>query len=119
LQRRAIIETTGLNVDERANAPQAIGGRLRALMMVTALTVEEIAHLTGTSKGRVVDWLEGRVAPPRGRINRLAKQTGVTLAWVYYGDEGGLLPQTASLLRSALGHNREDPPSGGSPGGPA
>lgn len=105
-------------MDERANAPHAIGERLCALMVVRALTVEAVAYATGASKRHVVDWLAGRVTPRRGQINRLANQTGVTLAWIYYGDEGGVLPRTASLLRTALEHNREDPASGGSAGGP-
>jgi transcriptional regulator with XRE-family HTH domain len=116
---RSSVEAGRLTEKERANAPQAISDRLRALMTVAGLTERAVAHLTGTSEGHVAGWLEGSHAPPRSRMNRVARQAGVTLGWIYYGDEDDLPPQTASLLRSALAHNREDLPSGRSPAGPA
>ena len=82
------IETGGLSEQKRTNTPKAIGERLRALMTVSALTTKAVAHLTGTSEGHVVGWLEGRYAPPRGRMNRLTRQVGVKLAWVYEQDHG-------------------------------
>lgn len=102
-------------MDDRANAPQAIGQRVYALMTITALTPKTMARIIGTSEGNVVAWQEGYQRPPRRRVSRLARQAGVTLAWVYYGDEADLAPQIASLLRRALTHKSEDLSSGGSP----
>jgi hypothetical protein len=113
------IEAGRLTVGERPNTPRAIGERLRALVAVAALPTDAVVNITGASEGHVLGWLEGRQVPPRDRISRLARQAGVTVAWIYYGEEAGLPPQIASLLRRALAHNNEDPPSGRSPAGPA
>jgi len=95
-------------MEQRANSPNAIGERLRALLAVTSLAIEDMAHVTGTSKRHVVEWLEGGITPPRGRMNRLAQQTGVTLAWIYYGDDGRLGPLMATRLRLAVDRDKAE-----------
>lgn len=104
-------------MSQRVNSLHAIGERLHALLAVTSLTIGDVAHITSTPQRHVVEWVEGRMTPPSGRMRRLAQHTGVTLAWIYYGDEGELLPQITSRLRLAIAGRREGSSDGSLPDG--
>lgn len=85
---------------EPDHAAPAIGGRLRKLMVYTGLgTALALAQAVGTTEVEMLDWLEGRSEPDARVMNRLAGRSGVTLTWLYYGDEAALLPGIAARLR--------------------
>lgn len=85
------------------HAPPAIGARLRAVLTDTKLeTPERLAEMIGAAVPDIFDWIEGRTAPPPRMMNRLAMRAGVTMAWIFYGDETDLLPGVADRLRSAM-----------------
>lgn len=85
------------------HAPPAIGARLRALLADTKIeTPEKLAQMIGAAVPDIFDWIEGRTAPPPRMMNRLAMRAGVTMAWIFYGDETDLLPGVADRLRSAM-----------------
>jgi transcriptional regulator with XRE-family HTH domain len=85
---------------EPAHAPPAVGERLRDVMADAGLSPAALAMAIGATEPVVFDWLEGRVLPPVPLMNRLANRVGITLGFLYYGDESGLLPGVAARLRA-------------------
>jgi transcriptional regulator with XRE-family HTH domain len=78
----------------------AIGERLQLLMLDTGLTTpERLAQAIGAAEPDVIDWLAGNSLPPHRAMARLMRRCGVTMGWLYFGDEAGLLPGVAARLR--------------------
>jgi transcriptional regulator with XRE-family HTH domain len=85
---------------EPEHAMHAIGRRLRKLLVYTGLgSALALAQTVGATEAEMIDWMEGRSEPPARTMNRLANRSGVTLTWLYFGDETALLPGIAERLR--------------------
>lgn len=95
-----------VSLEERPYQPEhaahAIGERLKATMTFCGLKTQHFAEAIGTTEELVLDWIEGRSKPPPRLMNRLANRAGLTLAWIYFGDETSLLPAIAEQLRAIL-----------------
>ncbi len=93
--------------NEPPNATGAVARRLRAVMAVTGMTVEMMAQTIVASEAYVTELVAGSRYPKVQRMRRLAKRAGVTLGWIFYGDEVGLAPITAERLRAELANETD------------
>lgn len=96
---RAPVEARPYHPD---HAPPEIGRRLRALLADAGVSVEVMAQRIGATEADMRDWVAGRAKPDMRMMDRLADRAAVTLAWIYFGDDTGLLPGTAERLRKRL-----------------
>lgn len=86
-----------------AHAAPEVARRLLAVMQDCGLQeAAQVAAAIGSTEADVIDWLSGRMLPPLNLMNRLANRAGVTLVFLYFGDEAGLLPGAAVRLRALL-----------------
>ena len=85
-----------------AHSPPAVADRLQAIMSDIGLSEPELARAIGGTEAAVRDWLEGLLLPPMLLMTRLSRLTGITLQYIYYGSEDGLLPALAARLRAFL-----------------
>lgn len=84
----------------------AIGQRLRAAVVETEIfTAERLTELLGLppdSASTVRNWLNGTSRPKVSEAKRLKKLLGVTLDWIYEGDDTGQLQSKNIRLQAAL-----------------
>lgn len=87
-----------------------VGRRLQAVLEDCGLaSAAELAEMIGTTEAAVLDWLTGRSKPPPLLANRLANRTGITLVWLYFGDESDMLPGPLARLRRLLASMAAEP----------
>lgn len=81
------------------HALPAIARRLGAIFAYARFEPGGAAMMLGATEEDMRDWLAGRVRPPIQLMNRLAARIGVTLAWIYFGDDTDMAPGIVERLR--------------------
>lgn len=92
----------GAPITDRAelHAARAVGRRLQVMAAALGFTfdVPALAATLEADVDAVHDWLAGRVVPPVWKMLPLCKRVGVTLDWLYAGNERGLSDVTRRTL---------------------
>lgn len=92
------------NMDGRIDQPSVIGRRLRALREALGYAKNQaaFARLCDISPRAWNNYELGLRTPSREEAGKVRRVTGVTLDFVYYGDDRSLTLELASKIRAAL-----------------
>ncbi|EOM74367.1 XRE family transcriptional regulator [Rhodococcus rhodnii] len=64
-----------------------VADRMRKAMRVAGLPTGVMADRLGVSRESVGRWINGRVNPSLDTLNRWSEVTGVSYAWIRFGDD--------------------------------
>lgn len=66
--------------------PKTIGDRIQLLMLKQKVSVQELAHMLGVSRGTIWSWEAGKSEPLSSQTGKMAEIFGVTCDYLINGD---------------------------------
>ena len=78
---------------------KAIGERLEALRLAFSINQSEFAARAGIAQNTYNQYAKGKNLPRLDFAERICDEYGVTLDWIYRGDQSGLPVHIANLLK--------------------
>jgi transcriptional regulator with XRE-family HTH domain len=93
-------------MDKTAPHPKlkAIGERLELLREAYELSQTEFARRAGIAQNTYNQYAKGKNLPRLDFAERICDEYGVTLDWIYRGDQSGLPVRVLNLLKSHVVH---------------
>ena len=92
-----------LELDDAAKIYEVLGNRVRQTRISRAITLEQLAHLTGFTTSYLSKIENRRKMPPIATLARIARALEVDIAY-FFGGERSPIDQSVSVVRAGERH---------------